>query len=375
MSKRRLHLLWFALLAFGLVVAACGSDQRNAQTPTTGGAGDPRTFAMGLSSLPAELTEESYASAFERAAAAGEVILIQRVPPWEELLADGMFPSDDIVLETQRETALAEEHDLDLFVAIDPMDASAGAGQLAGTPGELRGAGFADEGVRAAFILYAQYLALNYKPKYLALGVEVNAHQGQNPEDFEQFVSLYAEAYDAVKELSPETLVFPTFQLEELKGRLPVGGVGKPQWHLVDRFEPRMDLLAVSSYPGLVFPDPTQIPEGYYTDLGSKTAHPVAIAETGYPSGAGVNGTAKSSEQEQASFVRRVLRDAEELQAPLLVWFVGQDPSFTGDPPMDVLQDIGLLRQDGREKAAWSVWTAAAARTLEETGSAQAPER
>ncbi len=330
---------------------------------------------MGLSSLPAELTEESYASAFERAASAGEVVLIQRVPPWQELLADGMFPSDEIAMETQTETALAEKHNLDLFVAIDPTDATDSSGQLTGLPEELRREGCADENVRAAFIVYAQYVALNYQPRYLALGVEINTHYEQNPEDFSHFVSLYAEAYDAVKELSPETLVFPTFQLEEMKGLLPVDADRKPQWHLIDRFEPRLDLLAVSSYPGLVFGDPSLIPDDYYAELASQTTHPVAIAETGYSSGEDAGGMSGGSEQEQAAFLRRVLGDAEELEAPLLVWFVGQDPSFTGDAPMDVLQHIGLLRQDGTKKAAWSVWAAAAARPLEEITSAAAPER
>ena len=56
---------------------------------------------------------------------------------------------------------------------------------------------------------------------------------------------------------------------------------------------------------------------------------------------------------------------------PLVVWFVGQDPTFTGEPPFDRLLHIGLRRQDGTIKAAWLVWTAAARRPLAEASTTE----
>ena len=200
--NRRSPLLKLALLAIGLALAACSDGGRSEPTPTTP-PGPSRSFDMGLSSLPSVLPAESYGDTFELAATAGELILIQRVPPWEALLADELFPSDEVVQTTMRETELAEEHGLELFVAIDPTDASEGRRQLASLPEDWRGAGFADEEVRRAFVQYAQFVALNYQPKYLALGVEINSYEAQNPDDFEQFVTLYHESYAAVKELSP----------------------------------------------------------------------------------------------------------------------------------------------------------------------------
>ena len=40
----------------------------------------------------------------------------------------------------------------------------------------------------------------------------------RNPAQFEAFVSLYQEAYDAAKHNNSRTKVFPTFQLEDLEG-------------------------------------------------------------------------------------------------------------------------------------------------------------
>ena len=223
---------------------------------------------MGLSSLPADLTEESYAQAFGLAAENGEVVLIRHTPPWEELLTDS-FPSDSTVQTTQQETALSDDNGLDVFFAIDATDRSEDTGQLPGLPEELLGASFADDAVREALVMYAQYVAVNYQPAYLALGVEVNRLEKQDSEDFDHFVTLYHEAYAAIKELSPDTLVFPTFQLEELAGLLPVDDPAEPQWELIAPFAPRADLLAVSTYPGVAFSDPDQIPSDYYTQLSS----------------------------------------------------------------------------------------------------------
>jgi hypothetical protein len=364
--KHRLTLLRTALPLLALVVAACGGAAQEAAAPTPGDTGQPRTFAMGLSSLPPELTEESYASTFELAASAGEVILIRRTPPWKELLTDAPFPSGCTKENTQRETALAEQHELDIFVAIDVAQFSEGCDQGAALSAELRGAGFADEKVRRAFIEYAQYVAVNYRPAYLALGVEVNTFEEESPENFEQFVSLYNEAYDAVKQLSPETLVFPTFQLEKLDASLPSEKPRRPQWHLISRFASRMDLFAVSTYPNLAYSDPEQIPADYYLQLAAYTDLPIAIADMGYSSGPVRNGLTESSEGQQAAFLRRTLDDAQRLGMPLVVWFVGQDTTFTGEPPFDLLQHIGLLRQDGTKKGAWREWERTARRPLDE---------
>lgn len=354
----------FALLA-GLALAACAETPAAAPTPSPQPPAAPRAFALGVSSLPTELTEEGYAAAFALPAGAGEVVLIQRTPPWEELLS-GAFPTEETVQTTKLETELAEENGLDIFLAIDPTDPAVGRRQLAGLPAGLSGAGFADESIRDAFSEYAVYVAVNYQPAYLALGVEMNAYERDKPEDFAEYLTLYAETYDAVKEFEPDTLIFPTFQLEELHGLLPTDDPRPAQWGLIERFEPRLDLLAVSSYPALAFPSPAEIPAGYFSSISSHTQRRIAIASMGYPSRAPEGEPIPRSEEEQASFLRLALDEAEALDMKLVIWFVGQDPAFTGDGPLSQLQAAGLLEQNGDTKSAWFVWAAEAQRPLAE---------
>ncbi|MCH7698683.1 MAG: hypothetical protein IH865_07085 [Chloroflexi bacterium] len=361
-SRRPSAFAWLATAVIAaLLLVSCNEDDPPALLPTSADELVARAFAMGISSLPSELTEESYADTFELAAGAGEIVLIQRTPPWEELLA-GTF-SEETVLATQRETALAEEHGLDIFVAIDPTDGSRQRDRLAGLPDDLLGAGFSDPLIHQALLDYARYLAETYQPRYLAFGVEINGYQQHHPEDFERFVVIYHEAYEAVKEISPDTLVFPTFQFEELQGRLPFQDPLPPQWYLISRFEPRLDVLAISSYPDVVFPEADDIPDSYYQQLLLYTNRPVAIAGMGYSSRATEELDSLEAEQAQAAFLRRTLDNAQQLNMPFVVWFIGQDPSFTGESTLD-LANSGLRRQDGTEKLAWRVWEQTSLRPL-----------
>jgi hypothetical protein len=175
-----------------------------------------------------------------------------------------------------------------------------------------------------------------------------------------------------VKELSPDTLVFPTFQFEEMQGLLPIDNAFPPQWDVIDRFEPRLDLLAVSSYPGLAFAEPEEIPAAYYAQLARHTTRPIAITGMGYSSGPLAGALDPTAEGGQASFLGRTLDSAQELAMPLVIWFVGQDPAYTGDPPFDQLQLVGLKRQDGTRKLAWQVWETASRRPLAEASSQEA---
>jgi hypothetical protein len=346
-------------IALAFAISACGHGASPKQDSAR--SGPARAFMMGFSTVPRELNADAYADTFGLAAQHGEIVLIQRTPPWSDFLP-GASVGSDTADTTASEKAQIADKKLKLFFAIDPTDGSTGRDRLADLPPSLSGKNFGDPGVRAAFISYAKYVAVNYKPAYLALGVEMNLYYEKDKEDFANFKTLYAQAYDAVKEISPATQVTVTFQYEDLQGLLPTSDKHFPDWQLVRAFDPKLDLVTISTYPSFAFASADAIPADYYSQLTAFTDKPVAIAEMGYASAAGGQHLNDGTEQDQKAFLVRALSDAGTLHMPFVIWFAAWDPSFAKDSAYSVFQHIGLMRSDGGEKPAWQTWVTAARR-------------
>jgi hypothetical protein len=358
-----------AVLVLLPLVAACGHGSKDdvgaAVIDTTAQAGgQARPFLMGVSSQPAQATDDAYSDAFDLAESAGEVVLIQRTPPWSEFVPGGSISNRTEQL-TLLEKKLADEHHLKLFLAVDPT-LPGDRSQLANLPEDLAGQGFANPDVRAAFIAYAKYLALNYKPAYMALGVEVDMiYRARGESSFGNFVSLYSEAYDAVKSVSPNTMVFPTFQYEDMLGLLNTGSPTLPSWSLLKRFEPKIDLLAVTSYPSLVFSSVSEVPMDYYDALKDQIDKPVIFASVGWNSSE--DPSTDPSDSSQVSFLYRVLSAAESLKARMVVWYLGRDPE-TMPSGFEPLAHMGLHDAAGTPKPVWRIWLSALDRPAQTSG-------
>lgn len=364
MPAQHLHLTRRRLLgaAAGLLtlpVACTGSGQAE-PVPTRVTRGAERPFLMGLSSLPADTTGEAYEEAFALAGRSGDLVLIQRAPPWAEFMAGGTISNRTERL-TRVEIDLARRNNLRLFLAIDPTDPGF-RGSLAGVPEGHEGKDFTDGALRASLVAYAKYLALNYKPDYLAVGVEVDLfYAARGDAAFRNFQSLYFEAYDAVKSVSRDTLVFPTFQFENMNGALnPASRIG-PVWSLVSRFEPKYDMLAVSSFPNAIFPIVSQLPENYYGQLRSRSDRPVALASIGWSSASKPGDIGEEGKAEQTEYMNRALKQAEDAGLRMVVWYLGQDRKPQPALP-DSLAGMGLYDHLGEAKDSSLRWQTVAER-------------
>ncbi len=362
MSGRISRLFTLAAVAVALLAsAACGDTGGAGESEAVVPEGPARSFMMGFSSLPRELNAASYADTIDFAGDNGDIVLIQRTVPWSDFFP-GAELSDETANNTASERDAIDENDLALFFAIDPTDGASGRDRLVDLPLSHEGKRFDDPDVRAAFVSYAEYVAINYKPQYLALGVEMNLYYEKNREDFEHFKSLYSAAYDVVKEASPATQVTVTLQYEDLQALLPRDDTHFADWQLVRAFEPKLDVTAISTYPSFAFADAASIPENYYSQLRAFTDNPIVIAEMGFSSAPGLQGLNSGTEPAQADFVERVLADAGRLSMPAVVWFAIWDPAYARDTAFSAFQSIGLRRADDTGKPAWNSWAAAARR-------------
>jgi hypothetical protein len=284
----------------------------------------------------------------------GEGLLIQRPPAWESFLP-GAWVSGELVRTTLAERgALADRH-LELLYAIDVFD-PASRGRLASLPPKLEGQTLANPELRRAFVQQARFVALNYRPTFLALGVEVNAAFEQNPEAYEAYREAYAEAYAEVKSASPTTIVFPTFQYEQLLGLIPWEPPHAPRWRLIEEYEGRMDLLAITTYPSFVYQSARKVPAEYYTDARAHTKLPIAFVSVGFASGEAREGLNSSTAIEQRRFLQRLFSDADTLSSPLVIWFAGRDPANADSAPLDLIGSIGLRTSEDEAKEAWPSW-------------------
>lgn len=345
-----------------VLMAACGNGEDSSvyepgpeiTRPTA--VGDERSLALGFSTMPAQRTADSYVEAFATAAQYGDVVMIQRAPPWEEFFPNKQI-SDNTVETTRLEVALLEQYEhLELIYAIDPTDPVVQRSRLANLPsGVSHAEGFKNEDIRRSFLAYTRYVVRNYEPDYLVLGVEVNMLRDRSPEQFEAFVSLYEEAYASAKEADPEIKVFPTFQLEDLEGNL--GFVHPPRWEALDSFSGMMDVLAISTYPYLTdLRAGNDLRPDYYAQLRERFAGEIMVVDAAYPSAPLDGYPALGTEEDQRDYLTRLIEDASEHGFSALIWHAVRDPSFAGEGALSAFADIGLRHSDGANKRAWEVW-------------------
>jgi len=122
----------------------------------------------------------------------------------------------------------------------------------------------------------------------------------------------------------------------------------KAQWSFIDKF--KSDIVAFTTYPCLVYKDPSEIPEDYYTEINSYVSKPIAFTEIGwysedYPPGW------ESDEEEQAEFIKTFFTLTKDLNLEITIWSFMYDPDTI--KPFD---SMGLRNDDGTARLAWNAW-------------------
>ncbi len=348
------HLTAPALAVLMVLLAACTGTATTAVTSPTSAApsvttvapvDDPalpdRGFFMGC--LPVPAAGETFPDAYATVARVGDFVPVWGRPtPFYGLAADlaGDWGATFVDGYT-RDRGLFPLVSLS-FIGVDMA--------LVAPPG-MTGATLADPAWRAAWKQAALDVVQAARPRYLCLGNEVNRWYetyGDTPSDpnaFGNFVSLYEETYDAVKALSPKTLVFCTFAREIVAGNRPA------DVSVIGKFDPAtLDLLMLTSYPFALqgVNRVSDLPYDYYSSVADLLPdRPFGFTEAAWPSLDAFGG-----EAEQAAFLEqltgRLTRDR------------GVNLRFLGWPWLTDLDDndtTGLVHRDGTPKLALNVWT------------------
>lgn len=189
---------------------------------------------------------------------------------------------------------------------------------------------------------------------YLAFGVEVNLLEMRNPDGFAIYLATYEQVMNVVRDVAPQTTIVAVLQYEQLIGYRGgiFGGENNPdpmQIALVEAFD-SADIIGFTTYPGLIFTDPSHIPDDYYAPL-REIDYPIAFTEIGWQSDDTVGSGWESSEVEQAMFVERFASLTEELCPTFYLWsFVYDQDTFAP------FNSMGLRDADGNARPSWQAW-------------------
>ena len=208
---------------------------------------------------------------------------------------------------------------------------------------------FAQAVVRNAFFQDVASLAA-LKPPYLCLATEINFLGIANPAEYAAFTAAYKVAYALVKQISPETNVFVSFQWD-VQVYLDVVDPNSLAGHtaLIDAFRPQLDAIVLTSYPSGMYATPADMPTSYYQHVYAhvRTDEPVMFMEMGWPT------EGSGTEADQVAFIQRLPDMLSGIRPLAVVWALLHDISVL---PGDQFR-TGLRASDGRPKLGYEAFS------------------
>jgi hypothetical protein len=193
---------------------------------------------------------------------------------------------------------------------------------------------------RAAYLRYVAWMVSRFEPAYLNIAIEVNLFLEKCPDATPALIDLTNEVYRAVKKQRPDTVVFPSFQIDHLYGYSDDSCPAPMQRdQCFDRLyaviKPILrDRFAISTYPFMAgFKSATEVPADWFTRGAARGKEMALIAETGWISSPvtvrGQSGVCQTwftfDEAISAAYLARALSDAERAPLELVTWWSDRD--------------------------------------------------
>jgi hypothetical protein len=312
---------------------------------------------MGFSALPPQLDQAGVMPVVNHWSTRADAAIIHVSPPWPALISG--IPADSAVRVLVLPIAqIYRSRNFELYVTIDVTD---GLNRTAEAP-ELRALGrsITEPAIQTIYRQYARSMARIVQPDYLGLAAETNLIRVAAPRAvYDAVVRMTnAAATDLLADRTGADL-FVSVQVETAWGRLQ----GTNQFIGVEedfRDFPFMRALGLSSYPYIVFPEPSNLPDDYFARIPSGRSIPLLVVEGGWTSGS--IGQIQSSQAKQAQYVARHAQLLE--RANVIVWLqlTYTDLDVAAFPPQPPGSSLALFTQLGfvdtqlRPKAALASW-------------------
>ncbi|HEU5294550.1 MAG TPA: hypothetical protein VFU71_07165 [Burkholderiaceae bacterium] len=340
---------WAALTAAG-----CHSGGNNPPPPMAA----TRTWRMGFSALPPRPDPAEALTTIAAWSSRADLALIHDEPPWAVMLSGASL---DNWLQQNR-TALVDIYRSKGMQVVYMTDLTNGLNRSQEAPNLVAiGHSLAEPAVQQAVRNYVLAVSRLLRPDYLGLAAETNLIRIQAPSIYASVrQTANAAAADVATAGTPAKL-FVSVQVETAWGFASGGpfiGID------TDRADfSFMQLIGLSSYPYLVYPNPEDPPSDYYSRLLSATAPlPMMVVEGGWPSVSVPAMGIVTSPEKQVRYVTRqaALLDGVSAIGWTQLQFTDLDPVvFAAAGPF---LTIGLVDTQYVAKPALAQWDALFAR-------------
>lgn len=359
------------LLFLVSVIIGCKSDD----APVSSSLPESRSFYMGFTAFPYDLSLAAVDETFAKVTANGDVLLahFDFGVPWDEALNNLPFPNEvqNTIDQIVREVPSSDKIVLTATATSQERDAlanywnDAGTHQQLGSPWDTYS--FDSPEVIAAYLNYCRRIIDAIQPDYFGYGIEINPNFQEGSDALDAYLKLAQTIYPTLKQEYPNLPIFLSFQDQSFE---------KDKEALLEftkQFLPYTDIMAVSTYPFWLVDQPTQdanpdlLDDDWLIEMRNLAPNkPFAISETGYSADdlvldpLGVN--IKSDPTWQANYVQLLCERANRLNAEFVLWFVYRDYDLlyeaTTDPPIifKIWRDNGLLDGDGNRRPSHLIW-------------------
>ncbi len=325
-----------------------------------------RNYKMGFSSWSYGPTADDRATNYDLIKGNGDIISEQMDGniPWNSWIDGTDLPVDFVADVAYRVGQQSAGHDLMLSISplnterndfIDNWDGS----------GKPAHSSMNDPILEDAYVAHVLYLIDAFNPDYLIIGMETTGMLNDSAEKWEELKLFMRNVRTRVR------AVYPTLKMAEsavLHNWYKPETDDKAYYQSeVKNYIKEMDFAAISFYPFLAGLNSSNQFQKAFDFLHENTTKPIAFVETSHLANdlivASYDLHIKSSEDEQADFVKALLTNAAENDYMFVIWWSYRDYDRLWETFPEDVKDIGKLWRDtgledenGTERAALRIW-------------------
>lgn len=301
---------------------------KSKQTPKKEVYVNPYETLVGVSISPKSFGEEDYNSFYVKVKEVGNTV--SWAGPWQDFAKTDGAPSGLATLAKQKDF-------MPVYITGPTLD-------------EVKKGGYETVMLNAI----GTFTAVE-QPKFVGLGNEIDQYYFDSPELLKKYLEAIRPIVARIKSSSADAKVFATIQYERSQGMQGglFGGKNDESKNILKDILPQLemfDFIAYTTYPGLIYKTPSELPDDYYTKAKGLTTKPIIFTEVGWSRSAPVEGY-DGSESAQAEFIKLFRKQIKEIEPKLQIW------SFLY--PQDVktpFNTMSLLAEDQETSPGFEAW-------------------